>query len=95
VEEVLIHHRKVSEVSVIGKPDAEWGGIVVGFIDGKEVDAAELDRFCVDNIAAFLGQFSTLSRARFNALLLLITCTPILVKLDIQTLMEILSRIRL
>jgi acyl-CoA synthetase (AMP-forming)/AMP-acid ligase II len=95
VEEVLLHHPKVSEASVIGKPDVEWGGIVVAFIAGKEVDAAEPELFCVDNIAGFSGQFSTLSRARFNALLLLIICTPILVKLNIRTLMETLSRIRL
>ncbi len=53
VEEVLLQHPNVSEVSVIGKPDVEWGEIVVAFIVGKEVGAAELDRFCVDNIARF------------------------------------------
>jgi long-chain acyl-CoA synthetase len=51
VEEVLLHHRKLSEVSVMGKPGVEWGEIVVDFISGKDVDAAEPDCFCVDNIA--------------------------------------------
>ena len=51
VEEVLLYHRKLSEVSVMGKPGVEWGEIVVDFISGKDVDAAEPDCFCVDNIA--------------------------------------------
>jgi hypothetical protein len=91
VEEVLLQHRKVFAVSVVGKSDVEWGG----FVSDKDVDSVELNCSCVDNIAGFSGQFSTLSRARFNALLLFISCTPILIKLDIQTLMATLSRIRL
>jgi long-chain acyl-CoA synthetase len=53
VEEILLQHPNVFEVSVIGRPNAEWGEIVVAFIVGKDVGAAELDRFCVDNIARF------------------------------------------
>lgn len=53
VEEVLLQHPAVSEVSVIGKPDAEWGEIVVAFVVGGKVDEAELDQFCLESIARF------------------------------------------
>lgn len=36
VEEVLLQHPDVSEVSVVGKPDAEWGEVVVAFIVGNK-----------------------------------------------------------
>lgn len=53
VEEVLLQHPDVSEVSVVGKPDAEWGEVVVAFIVGDQADAAELDGFCLEQIARF------------------------------------------
>src|SRR5665811_1362026 len=46
VEEVLLRHDKVREVSVIGRPDSEWGEIVVAYIVG-EASAPELDALCL------------------------------------------------
>ena len=55
VEEVLLRHPAVSEASVIGQADAEWGEIVIAFIvaRGQAPDSAELDALCLDNIARF------------------------------------------
>ena len=55
VEEVLLRHPAVSEVSVVGQADAEWGEIVVAFIvpRGAMPDSTELDALCLDNIARF------------------------------------------
>lgn len=52
VEEVLISHSGVLEVSVIGRPDPEWGEIVVAYVVGN-VAADELDRLCLARIARF------------------------------------------
>lgn len=52
VEEVLLTHQAVSEVSVVGRPHPEWGEEVVAFIVGS-ADPSELDRLCTDNIARF------------------------------------------
>jgi len=52
VEEVLLEHALVREVSVIGRPDPEWGEIVVAYVVG-EVDRNELDALCVNNIGRF------------------------------------------
>lgn len=52
VEEVLLTHAAVREVSVIGRPDREWGEVVVAYIVG-EADARELDALCLDRIARF------------------------------------------
>jgi long-chain acyl-CoA synthetase len=52
VEEVLIAHPQVREVSVIGRPDAEWGEVVVAYVDG-EASAGELDALCLEHIARF------------------------------------------
>jgi long-chain acyl-CoA synthetase len=55
VEEVLLRHPAVAEVSVVGEADAEWGEIVVAFIVPRGVapDTAELDTLCLENIARF------------------------------------------
>jgi len=55
VEEVLLRHPAVSEVSVVGQRDAEWGEIVIAFIvpRGPAPDSAELDALCLANIARF------------------------------------------
>jgi long-chain acyl-CoA synthetase len=56
VEEVLLRHPGVQEVSVVGRPHAEWGEEVVAFVvrrAGAVADEAELDRLCLDNIARF------------------------------------------
>ncbi len=56
VEEVLLSHPSVSQVSVVGKPDAEWGEILVAFVvpeGGKSLPEMELDAHCMENIARF------------------------------------------
>ncbi len=58
VEEVLLLHPGVSEVSVVGQKDPEWGEIVIAFVvargQGKDrPDQAELDALCLDHIARF------------------------------------------
>jgi long-chain acyl-CoA synthetase len=56
VEEVLLDHPCVAEVSVIGRPDPEWGESVVAYVvprQGAAVDPAELDRLCLARIARF------------------------------------------
>jgi long-chain acyl-CoA synthetase len=52
VEEVLLTHAQVREVSVIGRPDREWGEAVVAYVVG-EATAAELDALCLTSIARF------------------------------------------
>jgi long-chain acyl-CoA synthetase len=52
IEEVLLTHPEVREVSVIGRPDPEWGEIVVAYVVG-EASPQALDALCLDNIARF------------------------------------------
>ncbi|GHD19323.1 AMP-binding protein [Tianweitania populi] len=56
VEEVLLMHPSVKEVSVVGRPSAEWGEDVVAFIvlaNGAEFDRAALEQQCLAEIARF------------------------------------------
>ena len=56
VEEVLLTHPAVAECSVVGKPDPDWGEVVIAFIapaEGGSVTPDELDRLCLDKIARF------------------------------------------
>jgi long-chain acyl-CoA synthetase len=56
VEEVLLRHPLVAEVSVVGQRDPEWGESVLAFVvarAGARIDTAELDRLCLDRIARF------------------------------------------
>ncbi len=63
VDAVLLEHRAVGDVAVIGAPDAEWGERVVAVVElrdgsvpsGDECEAlrAELDRHCRDRLAGF------------------------------------------
>lgn len=56
VEEALLTHPSVAEVSVIGEPDADWGENVVAIVvteAGRELTAEELDSHCRDHIARF------------------------------------------
>jgi long-chain acyl-CoA synthetase len=54
VEEVLLQHAAVEEAGVIGRPDAEWGEVVVAYVVARTpVAAAELDAWCQQQIARF------------------------------------------
>ena len=56
VEEVLLHHPDVGEVSVVGRPDREWGEVVVAFVvpsKGRTTYSDTLDSHCLDHIARF------------------------------------------
>ncbi|MGE5117920.1 MAG: class I adenylate-forming enzyme family protein, partial [Betaproteobacteria bacterium] len=54
VEEALLAHPAVHEAAVIGRPDAEWGEIVVAYVvlDAPATEA-ELDAHCLARIARF------------------------------------------
>ncbi|WP_372614481.1 class I adenylate-forming enzyme family protein [Aquicoccus sp.] len=56
VEEALLTHPDVQDVSVVGRPHPEWGEDVVAFVvmrDGVTLDPGALDAHCLDNIARF------------------------------------------
>ena len=56
VEETLLAHENVSEVSVIGVPSPEWGEDVVAFViatDDGPCDAPQLDAWCKSRMASF------------------------------------------
>ncbi|MFO1329297.1 MAG: AMP-binding protein [Rubrivivax sp.] len=54
VEEVLLTHPAVAEVSVIGRPDAEWGESLVAYVVARQaVEPAALDAHCLQHIARY------------------------------------------
>ncbi|MGU3496767.1 AMP-binding protein [Xanthobacteraceae bacterium A53D] len=56
VEEVLLRDKRLLEVSVVGRPHADWGEEVIAFIvprAGESVGEAELDALCLEHIARF------------------------------------------
>ncbi len=57
VEEALLQHPGVKAVSVVGRPDPEWGEAVVAFVvaaDGVPAPStADLDQACLERIARF------------------------------------------
>ncbi len=56
IEEVLLLHEDLLEVSVVGQPEREWGEEVVAFIvqrAGSHITPEELDRLCLENVARF------------------------------------------
>ncbi|MDB5806330.1 MAG: AMP-dependent synthetase [Betaproteobacteria bacterium] len=56
VEEALLLHPAVSEVSVVGRPHPEWGEEVVAFIvarAGGDASPSALDAHCLEHIARF------------------------------------------
>ncbi len=52
VEEVLLTHGAVREVSIIGRPDREWGEVVVAYVVG-DARREDLDTLCLEHIARF------------------------------------------
>ncbi|MGO8920996.1 MAG: AMP-binding protein [Stellaceae bacterium] len=56
VEEVLLRHPALAEVSVVGRAHADWGEEVVAFVvlrPGMHAEEAELDQLCLASIARF------------------------------------------
>jgi acyl-CoA synthetase (AMP-forming)/AMP-acid ligase II len=56
VEEILLHHQSVAEVSVIGRPHPDWGEEVLAVLvpaAGRRVTRQELDHLCGEHIARF------------------------------------------
>jgi acyl-CoA synthetase (AMP-forming)/AMP-acid ligase II len=56
IEDVLLGHPGVRECAVVSRPHADWGEEVIAFVvahDGAAVEAAALDKLCLDNIARF------------------------------------------
>ncbi|HZO79812.1 MAG TPA: AMP-binding protein [Solirubrobacteraceae bacterium] len=56
VEEVLLTHPAVIDAAVYGRPDEEWGEVVVAAVlprDGIRVDASELRAHCAERLARF------------------------------------------
>jgi long-chain acyl-CoA synthetase len=57
VEEVLLRHAGVGAAAVVGRPDGEWGEVVVAFVVPADAvlapAAADLDRLCLDHIARY------------------------------------------
>ena len=56
VEEVLLRHEGVAEVSVVGEPDRDWGEVAVAFVVANEdacVDEAALGALCLAHLARF------------------------------------------
>ena len=56
IEEVLLRHPAIAEISVIGRTDPEWGESVVAFIvreKGAGCEAGELNAYCLKNMARF------------------------------------------
>ncbi|MGO9974497.1 MAG: AMP-binding enzyme, partial [Solirubrobacteraceae bacterium] len=56
VEQALLRHEAVTDVAVIGVPDAKWGEVCKAFVvlrDGSDADEAELIEFVRGQIARF------------------------------------------
>ncbi|WP_373086577.1 AMP-binding protein [Sneathiella sp.] len=56
IEEVLMMDSRVDEVSVVGRPQTDWGEEVVAFVvlrEGASIIIEELDALCLNNIARF------------------------------------------
>ncbi len=57
VEETLLRHTGVRAVSVVGRPDPEWGEAVVAFVVAADPQdppgREELDRICLDHVARY------------------------------------------
>jgi len=77
VEEVLLQHKDVAEVSVIGRPHPDWGEEIVACITlepGSALDKVALDALCLENIARFKRpkdyvQFEVLPKNNYGKIL--------------------------
>jgi len=52
IEEILLRHPQVREASVIGRPDRDWGEVVIAYVVG-EAKPEDLDALCLKEIARF------------------------------------------
>ncbi|MBO6827167.1 MAG: AMP-binding protein [Sneathiella sp.] len=54
IEEILLTHPKIDEVSVVGRPHPDWGEEVVAFIVTKEsLTTEDIDAYCLEHMARF------------------------------------------
>ena len=56
IEEQLITHPSVAECAIIGKPDPEWGEVVVAYIvtlPNITISPKSLDELCIKKLARF------------------------------------------
>ena len=54
VEEALLTHPQISEVSVFGRADTDWGEVVVAYVVASgALNPSELDAHCIAQIARF------------------------------------------
>jgi acyl-CoA synthetase (AMP-forming)/AMP-acid ligase II len=56
IEEALLTHPKVDEISIVGRPHPDWGEEVIAFVVAKEnmsLTPEELDQHCIEHIARF------------------------------------------
>jgi len=56
IEETLLQHDGVEAISVVGRPDPEWGESVVAFVVAdreRPATAADLEQTCLDHIARY------------------------------------------
>jgi hypothetical protein len=68
VEETLLTHPQVQEVSVIGRPDAEWGESLVAYVVARgPVSAQDLDRHCLAQLARYTDDLAWLRSAGLGA----------------------------
>jgi|GEM_PF-7089208 len=57
VEETLLRHPDVAATSVVGRPDPEWGEVIVAFVvitpSSEPPATIELDQLCLRHIARY------------------------------------------
>ena len=56
IEDVLLNHRDICEVAVVGVPDDTWGESVTAFVtvrDGANLDFAGLKKWCAGRMSAY------------------------------------------